>query len=1781
MRTCWFATAIVALLAVCCIAQEARVGPSFSASANRLAYLDEPCDPYYVGRHFPKLVTPQWVGEEGVDAVVTLAIDDMRDPAKYETYLRPILDRLKKIDGRAPVSIMSCDVKPDDPQLQAWLKEGLSLEVHTIDHPCPLLTGGDFAKAKSTYDRCVDLMASIPGNKPVAFRTPCCDSLNTPSPRMYAEIFNKTTEKGNYLQIDSSVFNIFSANDPELPREIVLENGKERFRKYLPFKSFVNTIEDYPYPYVIGRTCWQFPCMVPSDWEAQNIQRPNNPQTVEDMKRALDATIIKQGVFNLVFHPHGWIRAEQVVELIDYAEKTYGKRVKFLNFREALERINKNLLTGSPIAGRGEEFGVRLLDLNNDGYMDVLVAREFARGGSEDIVKTSRIWMPLTKQWMEIEFPALLTHINKAEGTQSRGVRFAILHKSGLVSALRLDKHVGGTLTNSYGRTGWTFDSRLTVDGNKWHEDRSLIEGLEIDGTPLIADTEQPVKNSEDVTVDRGVRLRDVDGDGIDEVIASGPGLSALFQWREVDKRWARLPFALPEGAVIADSDGNDAGCRLIDIDEDGDLDVLFSNEKEFGLYLFTDMKSGWSTKVRAGKRGDANAIPAITRGGTNNGAFFHSRHLWVQNEDTARMPDLVDRVSFDQLLADTPPEAKSPDAALKSMRVRPGFTVELVAAEPLVADPVAFDWGPDGKLWVVEMADYPNGIDGKGKPGGRVRFLEDANGDGKYDKSTVFLEGLGFPNGIMAWGRGVIVTCAPDLFYAEDTDGDGKADKHEVLFTGFVEGNQQHRFNSPAWGLDNWVYLANGDSGGEIRSTKTGKSANISGRDVRVRIDPRRVGAGAHVGRTSSPSYFADDGAVDPQAGQTQFGRAQNDWGDWFGCSNPIPIWQYVLDDHYLRRNPHVLAPSPRRDLGRNMMIARVFPQSRTLARFNDLHTANRFTSCCGLTIYRDELFGEAGRGAWFVCEPVHNLVHCGVMRAEGCGFTSQRPAGEEEREFLASTDNWFRPVMARTGPDGALWIADMYRAVIEHPEWIPDDWEKRLDLRAGHDKGRIYRIYPVDKKPRAIPRLDKLDTAGLVAALDSPSGWQRDMAQRMLIARNDVQSMSMLERIASDSRRAEARVHALCTLDGMGKLSADVVAARLGDEHPGVRRTAVRLSEGHVAGSRHLADALVKLADAPVKPEPADAIVSDKTVARQLGYSLGAWNDPRAAQALGRLLVRYSTDEYITAAAMSSINAANVDLVVATVLGGVEGKSPTDDLVGRLLVLSATLGDEQSLSRVAAVVTATEANKPHAPWQLAALAGLFDELAKRKAGVEELSGEIKADALRTRIDRMIARAAEVAANAEAAESDRLSAVRLLGTSVTPANVSQERLVALLAPQESATLQQAAIRALARLDHPAIAAAMLARWSEYTPALRRAVLEGVFSREQWLAVLLDHVESGKVAVKDLDAARRQTLLTHRSDAIRTRAAKLLSATLDGDRAKVVEQHRDVLKLSADATRGKAVFGKHCASCHRLEGVGQDVGAELDALANRSPDALLIAILDPNRAVEDKFLAYAVRATDGRQLSGILASETGNSLTLLGQDAKREELLRTEIDEVKAIGKSFMPEGLEKDLSKQDLADLIAYVAKLGPPAKKFAGNTPGLIEAAADGSLDLPASRASIYGPSLVFEQQYGNLGYWSNVADQATWRVQIPRAGAYRVVLDFACANGNAANTLLVEAAGSAVNHKVEATGTWDDYRHTTIGTLALPAGEIIVVARPGGEPNTAMIDLRTIRLTPVGKD
>ncbi|HEU5433373.1 MAG TPA: PVC-type heme-binding CxxCH protein, partial [Thermomicrobiales bacterium] len=347
-----------------------------------------------------------------------------------------------------------------------------------------------------------------------------------------------------------------------------------------------------------------------------------------------------------------------------------------------------------------------------------------------------------------------------------------------------------------------------------------------------------------------------------------------------------------------------------------------------------------------------------------------------------------------------------------------------------------------------------------------------DADGDGRYDASSVFLDGIPFPTGVTAWRRGVLVCAAPDIIYAEDTNGDGAADVRRVLYSGFGTHNYQARVNSLVYGLDNWVYGSCGLFGGEIKSFASEQPYALGDRDFRIR---------------------PDTGEIEPATGRTQQGRVRDDWGDWFGCDNSNLARHYPLADHYLRRNPFVVPPAASINVPGYAEPNRLHPASQSLQRFKLSGPSNHVTAACGLGVYRDELLGGEYSNNLFTCEPVNLVVHRLILEPDGVTFKGRLAADETESEFLASTDNWFRPVQARTGPDGALYIVDMYRYVIEHPRWIPPETLASLDVRAGHSLGRIYRVYPKSRPPRPIERLDQLDAAALVAALDTPNGPQR----------------------------------------------------------------------------------------------------------------------------------------------------------------------------------------------------------------------------------------------------------------------------------------------------------------------------------------------------------------------------------------------------------------------------------------------------------------------------------------------------------------------------------------------------------------------------------------------------------------------------------------------------------------------------------------------------------------
>jgi len=520
-----------------------------------------------------------------------------------------------------------------------------------------------------------------------------------------------------------------------------------------------------------------------------------------------------------------------------------------------------------------------------------------------------------------------------------------------------------------------------------------------------------------------------------------------------------------------------------------------------------------------------------------------------------------------------------------------------------------------------------------------------------------------------------------------------------------------------------------------------------------------------------------------------------------------------------------------------------------------------------------------------------------------------------------------------------------------------------------------------------------------------------------------------------------------------------------------------------------------------------------------------------------------------------------------------------PPAELFRTLLSLAASFKSEAALLRALDVI-ATPRDGKFAPWQLNALPGLLYSLDRQKTTLDTLADKPDSPLRQTleKLSAMFDYSRTTVADSKAPESERLLATWLLGREPAKRQHDIEVLGKLLTPRTSGALQAAIVEALGRLAGDAdVAPALLSGWASHGPQLRGRIVDVLLARDSTVDALLAAIERGQVRAADLDAVRRQSLLTRLKGGKREQAEKLFAGAADPNRGKVVAEYQTALGMPGDRERGAAVFKKSCAACHKLADVGTPVGPDLSALTDRSPQSLLVAILDPNRAVEAKFLNYVIATTDGRSLTGMLLAETGNSITLVGQEGKQQVILRTEIDQMAGTGKSLMPEGMEKDLPPQAMADLLAYLATQGPPRKTFAGNQPEVIKHTYDGSLRLLAINCEIYGDTLVLEEKYRNLGYWQSENDAAVWTLEVTQPGAYNVALDYACAASSAGNAFVLEVAGERLTGRVESSGSWDTYRGLRPGRITLPAGQHRVTFRSQGAIQGALLDLREIKLLP----
>ena len=958
----------------------------------------------------------------------------------------------------------------------------------------------------------------------------------------------------------------------------------------------------------------------------------------------------------------------------------------------------------------------------------------------------------------------------------------------------------------------------------------------------------------------------------------------------------------------------------------------------------------------------------------------------------------------------------KSPAEALKTFRLLEGFRMDLLAAEPVVTDPVDMVYDENGLAYVVEMSDYPY-TDAKAHeawkdnttdaPIGRVRILEDTDGDWKFDRGTIFAEGLSWPTGIACWKGGVFVLATPDIWYFKDTDGDRRADIKRKVFTGFRKYNVQAVMNNPKWGLDHRLHIAGSSNGGSIRPGGEADSKPAILRRNDFAIDP-------------------DTGDFEILAGGARFGNTFDDWGNRFICNIRNPVQHAVLPNRYLARNKHLPVRGAIHDVAESGDRVPVYPisppepwrafRARQWATLMDrqyprseLAPQGYFTSSSGLTIYRGSAYPRSFHGNVFIGEVANNLTHRQILEPDGVTFKAT-PA-HEKVEFLASTDNWFRPVNYLNAPDGTLHICDMYRENIEHPWSIPDDIRARLDLESGRDRGRIYRLTPPgDFKPGKPPRLGKASTKELIALLAHPNAWQRETAHRLIFERQPKDAVNPLRDMLQQHPSPLARLHALYSLQGLGSLSDEDLLTGLRDKSPRVKEHAIRLSESRLKDSSALLAAAVKL-----------SVNDDIRVRFQLAFSLGEAPSPEATKALAVIAAHNPGDSWIETAVLSSAHHDPVGLYKQSF--GFAGRERATFIRSLARIIGARgdgkeIWDVFNAAQFDARSTSTTMNHT--------LLGLHEGAKRARKSLSELLAPL--GSLANQQTGILRQAKDEALDESIPAEYRSDSIRLLA--LTDLDQAEPIYRALLGPGRPSAIHDTAIQTLATHTGERVAAILLAGWQSYLPPTRKAALGALMARSDRIPALLDAIESGAVPLPQITATRRTLLLRNRDPKLRDRAAAIFADSRISPRKQVLADYQSALRMTGDRGRGKQVYESACMACHRFAGQGNTIGPDLSTVSNRTADELLVHIVDPNREVSPNYIQYNIDLKDDESLSGIIAEETANSIVVKTADNQSRAVLRSEIREIRASGLSLMPEGLEAAIDKQGMADLLAYLLR-------------------------------------------------------------------------------------------------------------------------------------------------------
>jgi len=997
--------------------------------------------------------------------------------------------------------------------------------------------------------------------------------------------------------------------------------------------------------------------------------------------------------------------------------------------------------------------------------------------------------------------------------------------------------------------------------------------------------------------------------------------------------------------------------------------------------------------------------------------------------------------------------EALSPEESMKRIQLDGDYEVQLVAAEPLVLDPVECTWDDKGRMFVADMRDYPLGPPNPGDPWlSRIQLLTDEDGDGRMDKAVTFADHMDNVQGLLPYDGGLIATTRSQILFLKDTDGDNKADLIKPLIRGFNPKHSQLQVSAPRWGPDGCVHFNNG----------------LDAREIYPADAPTKV-----VGIPGSNfKWNPKTGEITPTGGKGQYGGAFDDYGHHFYCSNRNPLMFTVMPYEAMLRNPHAGITQVHEDIATPGAETRVYPLQITHTTA-DAHAGTN-TACSGLGVYRGHLMPELKNNV-FVPDPTGQLVTRYKVEPNGASLKATRVG--DRTEFFRSSDEWSRPVNFTTGPDGAIYICDIYRRWIDHARFFPEEFVKTHDMRQGENHGRIWRVVPKGLKARSegfqpsqadskmpslpVKHLPKIEPAptkveDLVVWLGHENAWQRETAQRMLVddPKVNITTLAAAYEALPDgdpgSRPGRSRfsLHAL-------HIQSTIRAIAVRDN---VSFHDIKADLGHneMTATVDYTNALFAMdwnqdeLGSPLNPE--FHARSNMFLALALGSALYRSDDYNPE-------IRRSDKKPVTNVfAYVSGNHQNDKWVLKAVLASVQRYAGS--LMNRLLVPEAEKSDfpgpldfnsrytETKFEFVRLLTASAIAHKDHENavetletlqvmpgqllwWKPALLQGLAEGLSKSggKLGVKSL-GEFMTktppgfEEAAKEIAVLLSKVDEAIADPKAPLDQRLAVLPLLASRKWAA--VEPVMKNLLTSNQPTELTTAAVALLKKFSATSTSPLIYDLLPKAGPALKRDLVTILTTNATTALELFKRMDKGEFPTAWVDVEKRWAY--QRGKGEMTELAKKLFGEANSNRAAVVTAYLDAAKKPGDAKKGQQVFATICITCHKHGTMGVDVGPPLSDVKVKPPEGLLSDILDPNRMFEARWSAYSIETKDGRTLSGLIQNETSDAIVLAMMGGAKETISRSAIKEMKSLDRTLMPDGLEAAITKEQMSDLLAFL---------------------------------------------------------------------------------------------------------------------------------------------------------